>query len=179
LFPDARFVIPVREPKTHIASLAKQHRLFVREESRDRRILDYMRRLGHFEFGLDRRPVHLGDGQRSQSILDLWQAGEEVRGLARYWTDLYAWTMDTLAGNIQLKEASLMVSYEELCRHSSDCFSRICEHCGLEFEPVQLRDLVSRLKFPTYYTAEFTNAEMTVLDEETQSVCQSLNSFLN
>ena len=32
LFPDARFVVPVRDPRWHIASLMKQHRLFDAEE---------------------------------------------------------------------------------------------------------------------------------------------------
>src|SRR5690606_40099980 len=53
LFPDARFVIPVRDPLWHVASLMKQHQLFCREEQRNPRVLRHMRRSGHFEFGLD------------------------------------------------------------------------------------------------------------------------------
>jgi len=29
VFPDARFIVPIREPMTHIASLRKQHNLFL------------------------------------------------------------------------------------------------------------------------------------------------------
>ena len=61
LFPDARFIVPVRDPRWHIASLIKQHRLFCDEERRDPRILQHMRRAGHFEFGLDRRAINVGD----------------------------------------------------------------------------------------------------------------------
>ena len=43
LFPDARFIVPVRDPRWHIASLMKQHRLFCAEERRDPRILKHMR----------------------------------------------------------------------------------------------------------------------------------------
>ncbi|HTK85076.1 MAG TPA: sulfotransferase, partial [Patescibacteria group bacterium] len=52
LFPDARFVIPVRRAEAHIASLMKQHYLFTRLEQDDPRALRYMNRVGHFEFGL-------------------------------------------------------------------------------------------------------------------------------
>ena len=78
LFPDARFVVLVREPTWHIASLAKQHRLFEREETRDARILKHMQRSGHFEFGLDRRAIDLGDGTAAD-VERLWREGNEVR----------------------------------------------------------------------------------------------------
>jgi len=68
LFPDARFVIPVRAPATHIASLMRQHQLFSQGQRKHPRALAYMRRSGHFEFGLDRRPIHLGDGERVRRI---------------------------------------------------------------------------------------------------------------
>ena len=61
LFPDARFVIPVRDPLWHVASLMKQHQLFCREEEQNPRVLRHMRRSGHFEFGLGRRVINTGD----------------------------------------------------------------------------------------------------------------------
>src|SRR3546814_18222232 len=62
LFPDARFVLPLRDPAAHIASLMKQQRLFCEGERRHPAALEHMRRIGHFEFGIDRRPIHVGDG---------------------------------------------------------------------------------------------------------------------
>ena len=68
LFPDARFIVPVRDPVWHVASLMKQHRLFMKNEERDPRILRYMQRIGHFEFGLDRRVVNTGDAELARSM---------------------------------------------------------------------------------------------------------------
>src|SRR3546814_3756590 len=34
LFPDARFIVPLRDPVTHIASLMRQHALFSAAETR-------------------------------------------------------------------------------------------------------------------------------------------------
>src|SRR3546814_8036686 len=48
LFPDARIVIPIRDPIWHIASLLKQHRLFYRGQQEDARELRHLHRVGHF-----------------------------------------------------------------------------------------------------------------------------------
>ena len=61
LFPDARFVIPVRDPVWHIASLMKQHRLFLDGQRGNPRAVRHLRRVGHFEFGQDRRAINPGD----------------------------------------------------------------------------------------------------------------------
>jgi hypothetical protein len=72
LFPDARFLIPVREPVWHIASLMKQHRLF-HEGLRDNpRARLHLQRAGHFEFGPDRTPVNAGDTVAVRRIQAAW-----------------------------------------------------------------------------------------------------------
>jgi hypothetical protein len=71
LFTDARFVIPVREPVWHIASLMKQHRLFCEQEAANVKALAHMQRVGHYEFGLDRRPINPGDDARTAEIREL------------------------------------------------------------------------------------------------------------
>ena len=60
MFPDARFIIPIRKPAAHIASLMKQHRLFCEGQQLSPRARDHLRWIGHFEFGLDRRPINGG-----------------------------------------------------------------------------------------------------------------------
>src|SRR5262249_29872359 len=91
LFPEARFLLPVRSPITHVASLLRQQRWFSQGQRRYPRALAFMRRSGHFEFGLDRRPMNLGQREAVQRILDAWAMGDEVRGLARYWNMTYAY----------------------------------------------------------------------------------------
>ena len=99
LFPTARFVVPVRDPRWHVASLMKQHRLFCAEERRDPRILKHMQRAGHLEFGLDRRAINVGDTACAQAIEALWRDGQEVRGWARYWAMLYGFVLDQRAAD--------------------------------------------------------------------------------
>ncbi|MCA0998771.1 sulfotransferase [Alloyangia pacifica] len=57
LFPDCYIVVPLRDPAAHAASLLRQHRNFVAQQSEDSFVKRYMEDIGHFEFGLVHRPI--------------------------------------------------------------------------------------------------------------------------
>ena len=61
LFPQAKFLIPVRDPVRQVASLARQHARFERASETDARIPRQLAISGHFEFGPRRVPVNFGD----------------------------------------------------------------------------------------------------------------------
>lgn len=170
LFPDARFVVPVRDPVHHIASLMKQHRLFQEAERRDGRILAHMRRVGHFEFGLDMRPINVGHDAATQRILRLLEEGEAVRGWAAYWADIYAHVREVLEADAALREATLVVRYHELCRDAGRVLGEVFRHCGLPRTGEAVAAAASRLSPPGYYSPEFTAEERAALAEETAAV---------
>jgi hypothetical protein len=87
----------VRDPAWHIASLMKQHALFCEGEQRNPLALRHMQRVGHFEFGLDRRPINAGDAACVAEVAALWACGEEVEGWARYWSHIHGYLADRLA----------------------------------------------------------------------------------
>lgn len=173
MFPDARFVVPVREPRWHVASLIKQHRLFTAEEQRDPRILAHMNRSGHFEFGLGRRAIDLGDG-RAAEIEALWRDGQEVRGWARYWAMLMAFVQGRLAADEALAAATLLIRYEELCARPRERLEEVAAHAGLTFKDADLDRMAGRLSLPGYYDPGFSAADEAVIAEETASVAASL-----
>lgn len=157
LFPDARFVIPVRDPLWHVASLMKQHQLFCREEQRNPRVLRHMRRSGHFEFGLDRRVINTGD-PRVELISSLWSEGREVEGWAHYWAMIYDHVAEVLEVDRALRQATLVVRYEDLCEDPEGIFTCILEHCALT--PEELPALATqRIRHPSYYRPSFTQEE--------------------
>ena len=169
LFPDARFVIPVRDPVWHVASLMKQHRLFCEGERGNGRALDYMRRVGHFEFGLDLRPINCGDGGAVREIQALWEAGEEVRGWARYWAMIYGHVAAALDKDPALREAAMVLRYEDLCDRPEETMRRMMEHSGLEVDEAVLARFAGRLKPPGYYKPGFSGCELGAIAEETKS----------
>ena len=168
LFPDARFIVPIRDPVWHVASLMKQHRLFCENEERDPRILSYMQRIGHFEFGLDRRVINTGDNERTRSIEDLWQSGQEVRGWARLWASLYGFVFAQQAQDAGLRKQILTVRYEDLCSAPGDTLARVFAHAELDLSPALQASLAGQLSEPTYYRPNFTADEEKALREETE-----------
>lgn len=167
LFPDAKFLVPIRPPLSHIASLVKQHMLFLNEETRDRRILDYMRRLGHFEFGLDRRPINTGNFSIIEEILDHWDKGQEVAGWAKYWRSMYDFVLNQMDNDPALRKATLIVSYDQLCADPKHMLEMIYAHCDLDVNSRMLSEQTNRLKQPNYYKPSFSDDEIRTIEEET------------
>ena len=162
LFPDARFVVPVREPAAHVGSLVKQHRLFCQVESEEPRVLNYMRRVGHFEFGLDRRPVNTGDAASLQATLDAWAADRDAEGYAHQWDAVYSLLARQIESDAALRKAVLVLRYEDLCRDPESELRRLFSHVGPHVElPGEARIAAwrDRISAPDYYGPQLTAEE--------------------
>ncbi len=172
IFPDARFVIPIREPSWHIASLMKQHALLCEGERRNPRALEHMRRVGHFEFGLDRRPIEAGDRPCTDEIRALWEKGEEARGWARYWSHIHGYIADRLDANPRLRDASLVVRFEDICHAPRDVMQTVFEHCRLSGSETLLAELTDRIRAPSYYKPNFSDEELDMIDSLTRPIAE-------
>ncbi len=169
IFPDARIVIPIREPVRHIASLLRQHERFSHACEGNPRGLAHLRQAGHFEFGLDRRPINTGDGVRTSEILRLWREGEELRGWARYWSQVYGYVADRLQANERLRQAALVVRYEDLCDSPEGTVRSVLSHCRVSAGEPVIQAFSSRLSSPDYYARQFTDEELQVMRDETRA----------
>jgi hypothetical protein len=172
IFPDARFVIPIREPSWHIASLMKQHSLLSEGERRNPRAVEHMRRVGHFEFGLDRRPVNTGDQARIDEIVSLWGRGEETQGWARYWSQIHGHIADRLDANEQLRTAAMVVRFEDMCRQPRETMQAVFDHCRLRGMDERIADLTQRVHAPSYYRPNFSDQELAMVDRLTRPVAE-------
>lgn len=163
LFPDAKFLIAVRSPERHIASLARQHAWFCEGQRQFPRALAFMQRSGHFEFGLDRRPMQLGDAARTAQILDDWSAGREMSGWAKYWDVVYSYLGGLLERDEQVRAASLMVRFETLCQSPAETLRAVFEHCQLRDSEALVARFAPTIREPTYYTGRFSQEEQSVI----------------
>ncbi|MDP6436561.1 MAG: sulfotransferase [Gammaproteobacteria bacterium] len=177
LYSDAKFVLPVREPAAHIASLVKQHNLFARGQRVNERSRKHLRRMGHFEFGLDRVPINTGDTERTREILGLWERGEEVLGWARYWNQLYSYVADRLDTNDELAAASRIVVFEELCERPDEVLGGLFRHCELEAAPDYLAAAAGRIMAPTYYQSGFDDNELDMIAAETSATMARMKNL--
>jgi len=177
LFPDARFLIPYRNPVNHIASLAKQHAFFMQAHAIDPRISRQLAFSGHFEFGVRRSAVHFGDDERHQAIVGAWAEGRDVEGWALYWAQTYSFLLEQAQTHAEFASASLFLSYEDLCNRPEETIDLITAHCNLN--PAAFAEVreyyCGHLSFPEYYQPEFTSPEMEIIERICGPVASALN----
>jgi hypothetical protein len=172
LFPDARFVVPVRDPVWHIASLMKQQALFTKGQQDNPAAVRHLQRVGHFEFGLDRRAIAVGDPQRVAEVMALWQNGAEVEGWARYWSLIHDHVAEVLAESPEIRAATYVVRYEDLCQTPRETLAAVLSHCGLAADDGFLAQAAERIHFPGYYKPKFNDAELAVIERETAATAR-------
>jgi hypothetical protein len=167
LFPDAKFVIPVRAPAAHIASLVRQHQWFSEGHRQSPKSLAVMQRSGHFEFGLDRRPVNLGDQKRVDQILHAWAGGNEILGWACYWDMVYRYLADLLESNEAIRKAAIVVRFEAMCDAPAKVLQGVLEHCELSDTTSIMDKFVPAIRRPDYYKVPFSSEELAIIQTET------------
>jgi hypothetical protein len=166
LFPDAKFLVPVRDPAPHIGSLMKQHALFTRSSGTDRRIPLQLALSGHYEFGPGRRVVNYGDDDVVRAIQTAWADGREAEGWARYWAGTYGHLLGQIEADAAVAQAVLLFRYEDLCTDSRTVIDRILAHGELDpapFAAVRSR-YAEKLALPDYYQAEFQDSERAAIE---------------
>lgn len=153
LFPDARFLIPIREPLSHIASLLRQHARFLDYARRDVRTARMLGMTGHFEFGPDTRFLNVGAMPHSPA-----GSGPDVRSWAEYWNTLYGHVHHTLTADPTLAGRAMIVRFEALCAQPEATIRRILTFCDLEaaFLP---HDWAARVRAPQGHAASLSDEE--------------------
>lgn len=177
LFPDARFLIPVRDPVHQIASLLKQHRLFTEAARTNPHIGRYLRRVGHFEFGPTRVPVRIGDGGSVEAIRAAWERGDELHGWALAWADLYRHVLELLESRPAFAQAALPVDYDALCAEPRPWLVAIHAHCELPLQDDRLTAQAATLSAPDYYRVDFDAAETERIRAVTEPIHERLRQI--
>ena len=173
IFPDAKFIVAIRNPVDHIASLMKQHSLFSQFEQNDKKILTYMQTLGHFEFGLDRRPINFGNSETTSEIQNHLNNNENVMGLAKYWSSVYSYVADLLEDK-QLARNILLIDYDEFCQKPFEILYSIYSKCELIVDKTIIKEQAKTISAPKYYKHNFTNEEINLINRETRNTLNRL-----
>jgi hypothetical protein len=175
LFPDARFVIPVRDPVTHIASLMRQHRRFYDAGRNDPRVANHMSMSGHFEFGLNRTPIHTGDDHAMHQIKRAWNNGEEVRGWALYWDMVYRFIHQQLEAQPVLASHALFIRFETLCGNPETMLRGLAAHTQLPLDEAAIASWSSKLRLPSYYEIALSAQETSLIRDITRNTAALYN----
>lgn len=138
-FPDARILVPYRDPMAHLGSLMRQHSRFLAEHETNKFGLRYMETIGHLEFGKALRPIDFSgwlDGAAGLDRLapDFW---------ATYWLAAFDTILEQLGPQVTL------FSYDGLCTDPATNLPKLAQAIG---EPADtLLGAQTRFRAPTPY----------------------------
>jgi hypothetical protein len=174
MFPDARFLLYVRNPIDHIASMIKQDRIWAEIEKSDPRQIEIIELTGHHEFGPHQVMANVGNPDELREIRRLFDAGQWGLSRARYWAYVYGFVAKQLQADPELARRVCIVRYEDLCSDSLPTIDRILQHAGLAAEPfAQTREAYSKkLSFPDYYKPVFSAQELAEITTVTGGVAE-------
>ena len=172
MFPDARFLLYVRNPVDHVASLLKQDRIWDELDNDDPRQIEIIELTGHHEFGSRQIMANVGDSQVLEEIHRLRDEGRTVRARARYWAYMYDFVLKQIASDPNLERAVCTVRYEDLCGNSPETIDRIVAH--IDVNPQKFAQTkaayTAKLSLPDYYRPKFDDRELADIVEVTGDV---------
>lgn len=123
LFPDAVFLVPFRNPRNQVGSLLRQHLRFSEIHAAQPFARQYMRDLGHFEFGANLRPIRFPS--RASRNRDGRPRADTARYWLDYWCAAYAHVLDSAPPD------AVLISYDRLCAEPDAELERIAACAGL------------------------------------------------
>ncbi|MFX0091159.1 MAG: sulfotransferase [Candidatus Hodarchaeota archaeon] len=175
LFPNVKFIILIRNPFDHIASLAKQDKILKELEIKDPRLLDWTKVIGHREFGSARVAINLDNFETIQRIRRLWnQRDTYIKGWAVYWAEVYSYVHRKLQTNPNLARASLLVRYEDLCESPEKTVDTIVDHIEVDskiFDKIK-KYYCTQLHKPTYYKSKYSKKEQEDIIQATRGIAE-------
>jgi hypothetical protein len=174
IFPDARFLLYVRNPIDHAASVLKQDRLFSDLARDDQRLVRMNKMTGFHEFGPNYVPVNVGNDAITQEMCRCRDEGRQVRVRALQWASVFGFIIEQLKHDPELARAVCVVRYEDLCVKPEETIDRILAHTGLSpdaFTPMRIK-YISKLSLPDYYRPNFSVEERAEIIALTKDVAE-------
>lgn len=123
LFSDGIFIVLFRNPLSHARSLQNQHLGFVEMHTRDSFSHEYMRGIGHYDFGKSFKPLNInnwysdGNLQYPETSLEFWLI---------YWSSIYEDILNRDIGNC------VYFSYDRLCSSPEHSLKQLAESLQIE-----------------------------------------------
>lgn len=170
LFPDAKFIIPVRHPLEHVDSLVRQHKLFSGYAETDARIGKYLQAAGHYEFGPQRVPISLS-ADLTRRIKEAWSTGQEYLGYAIQWQAIYGHAK-MLCNNNSFQKRIMILRFEDLCSQPVSTLRDIFSFLGMDVDSAQTDELAGMIKRPTGSPGHEPAEHMMAVWKETEAVAR-------
>jgi hypothetical protein len=121
-FDDALLIVPFRDPIQHAGSLLRQHQRFCEIHQRDPFARSYMGGIGHYDFGLNLKPINF------RGWLDRASTDDPARlsFWLEYWIAAYEVALEQSGNRVRL------ISYDDLCADPQGRFPALASLLGLD-----------------------------------------------
>jgi hypothetical protein len=135
-FPDGTIIVPFREPTRHATSLLNQHTRFLEIHRRDAFAREYMREIGHFDFGENLCPVDF----------DEWYADREATddGVLAFWLEYWVAAYSHL---LERADELYLFDFDALVERPRQSLGRLADVLGV-LDPRSLSEAGERLRPP-------------------------------
>ena len=144
LYPNATIIVPFRNPLHHASSLLQQHLNFCQIHQQDPFASEYMKAIGHYDFGHNLRPIDF-DGWYDQ------RKYPDTKSLAfwlEYWIASYQHLLNTKGINL--------LNYDALCKDPRSGLKSLAEAVQSN-SPEALISSASRIRYPRPKTIDDRN----------------------
>lgn len=158
IFPDAKVVVPFREPIAHATSLMTQHGRFKELHGGDEFARRYMEDIGHLDFGLNFRPIQFPGLQASlysPDTLDFW---------LMYWCSAFQYLLSLPSDLLRFFD------YDACCAMPTRGLQRLATI--VDVPPGGLVKSAERFRAPTRYPDLTPDPELRAVADEVYRVLQ-------
>ena len=168
LFPSSVIIIPFRDPLHHAASLLQQHLNFLAIHQSDPFAAEYMKAIGHFDFGQNFCPIDF-DGWLDQRQT---KSADSISFWLEYWVNSYQYLLTNSHKNLNF------LNYDALCQTPEEGLSVIAQTVN-SHEPKTLVGKASSIGSPRPKQIDKSGLSHSLLDRVNDVYCQMKALSLN
>lgn len=153
MFTDALVIVPFRAPVDHVGSLMQQHQSFLKMQSENPFVRRYMQDIGHYDFGVDLRPIDLDCWLGTTMYSD----PSDVNFWLSYWVAVFEHVLDRLSDRVML------LSYDNLCAAPEENLEKLAAILQIVDEK-QLVSQAGRFRQPNQYQRNIADASASLVE---------------
>ncbi|MGM0649656.1 MAG: sulfotransferase family protein [Bacteroidota bacterium] len=147
-------VVLYRDPLSHAASLKEKHIDYIKQQSEDTFILEYMNWLGHHEFGSNQKPFSLNgevlDNAQDKSKIDFW---------LQSWINYYNYALTINHPN------TIFVNYNDYCKRPSETIERIVKKINIATKLPQYKPFHNPREIRDNYSKDLLEKAMFIYEQ--------------
>ena len=111
----------------------------------DRKFGRQLTRLGHFEFGPNRKAIAINP-EGYDMTMSHWNNGEDYMGYIRQWEDVYSFVSETYLSDSRIRNSIHIVDYSEFIANTKTVIKQTADFCELSTDDTFFQNAISKVQ---------------------------------